>query len=311
MGEAVEVRNSLTHLIKLFSDEYLNANTGNIIINLELITNDFLSNESCQSLDSYMRLKTLADAIQRNSRLLHDPLTDVGGEFLGAIDTFNITIEGYLYRQRVAFAQHLLKNPDALFANVVLLERNIESYTRKLAALFHTDKANNDNDQSIFQELFVEIYSQKEILLSKIHIGRCQSETVEHFRKLGHECWYKAIDISKARKEQWEKIQYLTVDSLRNSTEIELDALQQAYACQAYEYYRTACNTLGNVGDINERIDFRKCMALSLYAADINRFKLEAQLYAIAAIHLLVEFTTDFSLDQFNELQKNNSQNTR
>ncbi|CAF4678125.1 unnamed protein product [Rotaria sp. Silwood1] len=45
-------------------------------------------------------------------------------------------------------------------------------------------------------------------------------------------------------------------------------------------------------------------MALALYVADANQFRLEAQLYAIAAIHLLVEYTTDFSLDKFNELQK-------
>ena len=91
---------------------------------------------------------------------------------------------------------------------------------------------------------------------------------------------------------------------MRNLTDNELALLQSDYACQAYESYRLACQTLGNDGDLNEQIELRKFMALALHLADKTKFRLEAQLYAIAAIHLLVEYMPDFPLPKFSELQQ-------
>ncbi|CAF5026332.1 unnamed protein product, partial [Rotaria sp. Silwood1] len=117
----------------------------------------------------------------------------------------------------------------------------------------------------------------------------------------GLKLWEIARDYSRARKGEWGNIVHLRETDLKSLLDKNLEESQRCYAMLAYEEYRAAAIDLGNGGTEAECSELRRLMAIALYTGEQI---LQAQIYTIAAMHLLVQKTGSAEAKKLNSLQK-------
>ncbi|CAF1032617.1 unnamed protein product [Adineta steineri] len=189
-----------------------------------------------------------------------------------------------------------------LFSNVPVTQERIHSHARKLALVFHPDKA-EESDKIDFREVFDCIALCKQKLLDELTQNGSISdyELVTRHQVEGKRLWAIARDYSRARNGSWNTLVHLREEDLKSHTDQDLQQHQISHALLAYEQYRAAAIALGNGGTVEERCEMRRMMAISLYTAEQL---LQAQIYTIAAMHILVQNTGRAEAEKLNELQR-------
>ncbi|CAF0957936.1 unnamed protein product, partial [Didymodactylos carnosus] len=171
----------------------------------------------------------------------------------------------------------------------------ITSHARKLAVLFHPDKAQNPNDTVDFSEVFKIVIARKEELLKELKNFETVQKRVGHHTSNGDRLWEFARDFKRARNDEWTNLKHFHADQLKRLSGGELIKNQKAYAFNAYEEFRAATVALGTLGNAEERSKLRRMMAIALYTAEEH---LQAQIYAIAALYILSSQTNRTTFDK-------------
>lgn len=206
----------------------------------------------------------------------------------------SLLLENLHSQRKMNFVMFVLHNRSKLrsilFESVPQTEERIQSHTKSLFVLFHPDKCRFE-EKPMFTEVFQLIADDMSKQLRELSDYTDCASLVEHHEKIGKESWDIAVDYNSARKKKWEKLKRLERNILMNLSDKELEYHQHYHAIRAYEQYRAAARKL-EVPDaskqlIVKKVYFKKCMALSLYLAGKQRV-LEAQIYAIAGIHLAI-----------------------
>jgi hypothetical protein len=224
-------------------------------------------------------------------------------QLISLLDDLTDLANNAAYSKRIGFMRDILNAPnkkEILFSNVFTEERINKRY-RKLASYFHPDKTSRLNIPHELREEYITLGTQLfEVTLefkkslfeieesSKNDYFTQTSRQTLHEEK-ANELWKIAIDYRNAHKAQWDKLKYLKKD-LREITSEELKRYSTDYGLKAYEEYRAACKLADNNKQLKSQIKLRGYMALSLYICD--KF-MEAQLYALTAINLVIRNSTN------------------
>ncbi|CAG8524702.1 22352_t:CDS:2 [Dentiscutata erythropus] len=209
-------------------------------------------------------------------------------ELITSLSHLKILGSEIAYHKRIFFMRYTLNSSDkikVLFDGVSLVKREINKRYRELAMYFHSDRTSHPNTpiwlrnehKTLGDELFEFIAESKQCLLVDM-------EKVFHEEK-AHKFWEIAVDYRNAAKEQWDKLKVLRQEEIKECSSKDLERLSITNGKLAYEEYRASCELVDKT-DLKKRIKLRKNMALCLYLA--NQL-LEAQLYALSAIHLLLK----------------------
>ncbi|CAG8657757.1 13800_t:CDS:2, partial [Acaulospora morrowiae] len=179
------------------------------------------------------------------------------------------SVRGAAYLKRINFMQSVLsssKTGDTLFGNILPTSEGINKRFRELSLFFHPDKTNQPNTP---------------YWLNKNHkdLGAKQFQIIL-------ELWKISIDYRNASKGQWNKLKIIKVDDIRGFSSEELERLSIDYGMFAYNEYREACQFADKSGQLKKQVELRGNMALCLY---VSKKLIEAQLYALSAIQLLLK----------------------
>ncbi|CAF2840896.1 unnamed protein product [Rotaria sp. Silwood2] len=257
---------------------------------------------SVNSLDEYIKLDTIHSVIQTtvNSLKTQAQMDLEETEGHNNISSFSVLtslsscLKALQYQRKVNFASFVLSQRlelrSILFAGIPLTEERIESQTKKLFILFHPDKCEFEQ-KPIFTQIFQLIAEDASKQLKELTEHAHRTSIVEYHEAKGKEYWDVAIEYKCARKREWDKVKQLKREILMNLTDRELEYHQCQYAICAFEQYRAAGRQFeveqSSQRLIAKKVELKKYMALSLYLAGSSKM-LEAQIYAIAGIHLAV-----------------------
>ncbi|CAF3576080.1 unnamed protein product [Rotaria socialis] len=280
-----------------------------VVTDIEILVGNFIV-DTIQSYEEYSDVNTTASKISLILNLLKNQITtttltvnqeattvsnDVSNnnqsEIAALAGAFCITVDKCLAEYRRILCHFVLSQRNnimqILFSNVPVTQECIISHARKLSLLFHPDKA-EESDRIEFREVFDCIILCKQKLIDKLTNNGDISdrELVNHHQTAGKRLWEIARDYSRARNRAWTTLVHLREDNLKSQTEEELEQYQKSFASQAYEQYRAAAIALGDQGTAEERSEMRRMMAISLYTGEQL---LQAQIYVIAAMHILAQ----------------------
>ncbi|CAF3024201.1 unnamed protein product [Rotaria sp. Silwood2] len=261
---------------------------------IRLVLN-LLKNQITTSTATVESKTTASDNVSYNSD------SDIAA-FAGA---FSMTVDQCLIEYRRTLCYFVLSQSNnamkILFSNVPFTKERIVSHARKLCLLFHPDKA-DECDKVDFREAFDCITLCKQKLLDELTRNGDISdrELVNRHQAEGKKLWEIARDYSRARNGEWKKLVHLCENDLKSHTDKDLEQCQISYATLAYEQYRAATIALGNGGTVEERSELRRMMAITLYTGEQL---LQAQIYTIAAMHILVQNTGKAEVEKLNALQ--------
>jgi hypothetical protein len=222
-----------------------------------------------------------------------------GEQLISQLSNLKHMANNIIYSKIIGFMRYFLNAPnkkEILFSNVLTEERINKRY-RKLTLYFHPDK-NIDHD--------IPDVLRKEYITLRIELFKCASELKKSLFKESEESSNNhpqtlheeeankfrkiAIDYRNAHKAQWEKLKLFKKENLREIPSEELKIKSTNYGLLAYEKYRAACKLADNNKQLKSQIKLRSYMALSLYICD--KF-MEAQLYALAAVSLVIRNSTN------------------
>ncbi|CAF1955801.1 unnamed protein product [Rotaria magnacalcarata] len=295
-----------------------------VVTDIEILVGNFIV-DTIHSYEEYSDVNTTASKIRLILNLLKNQITtttltvnqeattvsnDVSNnnqsEIAALAGAFCITVDKCLVEYRRILCHFVLSQRNnimqILFSNVPATQERIISHARKLSLLFHPDKA-EESDRIEFREVFDCIILCKQKLIDKLTSNGDISdrELVNHHQTAGKRLWEIARDYSRARNRAWTTLVHLREDDLKSQTEEELEQYQKSFASQAYEQYRAAAIALGDQGTAEERSEMRRMMAISLYTGEQL---LQAQIYAIAAMHILAQNTGRAEAEKLNALQQ-------
>nr|CAG8635447.1 2423_t:CDS:2 [Entrophospora candida] len=217
-----------------------------------------------------------------------------------ALKPLNVIASEAAYEKRINFIQHVLNSSnkkEILFDNVFTEERINKQY-KELALYFHPDKINHPNSpnylrnehKNLCDELFKNIQEIKESLLIDLEDISKNEDVLSSHEKKANELWSIAIDYRNASKAQWSKLKLLKKDDIKDIPSEKLITLCMNNGILAYERYRAACKVADRTKQLRKQVKLRSNMALCLY---ISNRCLEAQLYALSAINLIVRNSQD------------------
>lgn len=298
-----------------------NSNMRPVIDELRKLINTYLVND-VQSFQEYTILQETSSKIRLilnlsenqvnliNENIAPTTTTSLSDSSLpndDDISSFAILILLCLDLYRSSFCRFLLKQKYEdiciiLFSNIPLTHERINSHTKKLMLLFHPDKVQREEDKKCFQDIFRIVVKCKEELLNKLTKNGTivDRALVQRHKEEGQKLWEIARDYSRARCGKWSELVHLNGDLLRNCSDLELGEKQKMYGLYAYEQYRAAALALGSQGTAEDRSGLRRLMAIALYTTEEL---LQAQLYIIAAMHILVHDTGRAEADKIDDLQ--------
>lgn len=268
---------------------------------LQLIVMDFTKltvnslNELIHLNSIYSTIATTLNTVKNNAQMdLQETEGQDENSLFSHICNLSLYVNDLQYQRKVNFVSFVLVNKSKLrsilFDSIPLTEERIQSHAKTLFVLFHPDKCRPE-EKSMFTEIFQLTAEDASNQLRESNDHANCASLLEHYEKIGKECWDIAVEYKCARKKEWDKIKRLKREVLVNLTDRELESHQHYHAIRAYEQYRAAARRL-EVADtskqlIVKKVEYKKCMALSLYLAGTKRM-LEAQIYVIAGIHLAV-----------------------
>ncbi|CAF3918159.1 unnamed protein product [Rotaria magnacalcarata] len=271
-------------------DKYING--------LQSTIKDF-TKESVNTLDDLFKLcsihtkiTTALNTLASQGAISSREDTDQDGcLLLEHLRTLSDDLEDLQYQRRVSFSFFVLSQRfrlrSILFANIPLTEERIQSHTKKLCILFHPDKCGPE-EKPIFTEIFQLI---TEDVRKQLMDHEKRTSLVKYYERQGKEYWDIAVEYKNSRQQKWDKVKRLQKGELKNLSDKELEYCQNRYAIHAYEQYRAAARALERIESndlqISQKVELKKYMALALYLAG-NNTMLEAQIYVIAGIYLIV-----------------------
>ncbi|RIA80003.1 hypothetical protein C1645_839467 [Glomus cerebriforme] len=214
-------------------------------------------------------------------------------ELVDSLNNLKLLAEKATYQKRIAFIQHVLNssnNKEILFSNILFTEEGINKRSRKLSSYFHPDKTNQPNSPNFLQdehkslgaELFKIIHECKERLSADL----INVSNLSFHETKANKLWKLTIDYRNAAKGKWEKLKTLKKEDIIEYSSEELENFSLEKGELAYQEYRAACKIADKAKQLNKQVELRGNMALCYYV--INKF-LEAQLYALSAIQLLIK----------------------
>nr|CAG8514800.1 14991_t:CDS:1 [Entrophospora candida] len=204
------------------------------------------------------------------------------------------------YEKRINFIQNVLNSSNKkgiLFDNVFTEERINKQY-KELALYFHPDKTNRPNSPNYLRyehknlsgEIFRDIQEIKESLLIDLEDTTKNENVLSSHETMANKLWSIAIDYRNASKAQWSKLKLLKKDDIKDISSERLIKLSEDNGRLAYERYRSACKVADRTKQLRKQVKLRSNMALCLY---ISNCCLEAQLYALSAINLIIRNSQD------------------
>jgi hypothetical protein len=238
-----------------------------------------------------------------------------GEQFIFLLDHLKRLANNVAYSKRIGFMRDILNalnKKEILFSNVFTKERIIKRY-RKLASYFHPDKTKCLNIPRELKDEYITLGTELfkcSLEFKKSLFELEESSKNDHFTQTSpqtlheekaNELWKTAIDFRNAHKAQWHKLKLLKEENLREIPSEELKRHSTSNGLKAYEYYRAACKLADNNKLLKSQIKLRGYMALSLYISD--KF-MEAQLYALTAINLIIRNSTNVTQQDLYEAKE-------
>ncbi|CAF1030966.1 unnamed protein product [Adineta steineri] len=318
-----KIKTDVLDMWNQLKDYIKDCQLGSTVNDLDDLINIFNVSE-VNLFDQYMKLEELSSKIRFILNLLKSQIFSSDNksdktiksnvqlsntwndELLKFIVKLDLIVFNCLYEYRCNFGQFLLSQKhrlnDFLFDNIPFTEERINAHARKLAGLFHPDKIQRPQDIANFRELFECIIIVRNNFLNDLTQRATINGLVAMHKEKGYEFWIIARDYSRAKNEKWDELCHFKEDQLKQFTKNELLTHQKQFALCAYEEYRAAALALGDHGNIEERSELRRLMAIALYTAE--RY-LPAQTYVIAAMHILLnDIPSDNYSKKFDELKE-------
>ena len=230
------------------------------------------------------------------------------------LDELRKLISKNIYSIEIDFMQKVIVStePEKLLFNelTVYTEENINRCYRKLALYFSPDRPMWINDENrvlanrvcqrvnVLKEKFINLLDEKKHANDQL---RVVNDDILSYEKRGNELWEHSRDVKLAIEKQWDKLKHFSENSLKNLTENELEDKKNKLIIESYQQYRGACRIADKNNLINKQIDLRGKMSLCLYSVGDH---LEAQLFAVASIQLVMQNSSCISLKQLDNARK-------
>jgi hypothetical protein len=265
-------------LLTIFEDYEHIVNLQGGLINLI----NSLTVESLTHLDEHQTPNTKKVEDPSNHDLKNEK---TGEQLIYLLDRLKLLANNVAYSKRIGFMRDILNAPNKkeILFNNVFTEKRINKRFRKLVSCFHPDKTSGLNVPDKLKEEYITLSTElfkcalefKKSLLELEESSKNDDFTQTLHEEKANELWKIAIYYRNAHKEQ-------------PSEELKRNSID--YGLKAYEEYRAACKIADNNKQFKNQIKLRGYMALSLYISD--KF-MEAQLYALAAINLVIRNSTN------------------
>jgi hypothetical protein len=292
-----EIFKQFNVMLRIFEDYEGIVNLQRGLINLI----NSLTVEGLTQLDEHQTPNTKKVEDPSNHDLKNEKTVE---QSISLLDCLKLLANNVAYSKRIGFMRDVLNAPnkkEILFSNVFTEERINKRY-RKLASYFHPDKTSCLNIPDELREEYITLGT--ELFKCALKIKKSLFELEESSKndnftqtspqtlheEKANELWKTAIDYRNAHKAQWDKLKLLKKERLIGIPSEELKRNSTDYGLLAYEEYRAACKLADNNKQLKSQIKLRGYMALSLYICD--KF-MEAQLYALAAINLVIRNSTN------------------
>ena len=156
---------------------------------------------------------------------------------------------------------------------------------------FHPDsEACKRNKHLIKEKMMTEIFQLinniTNRLLDELSLKTNKFRHYEHYENQGEQLYQLSIAFQNGAKGNLANFAKLNIEGdVKNLTTHELIKYKKIYAIQAYEQFRAACLVADKNKQLSLQVKFRQRMAMCLRLAGHH---LEAQLYALSAINLLL-----------------------
>ncbi|CAG8482578.1 12346_t:CDS:1 [Acaulospora morrowiae] len=230
-----------------------------------------------------------------------EKIEQIRKNLLTSLNVLRELSRGAAYLKRIGFMQQILNSPDKeaiLFSNILFTKEEIYKRFRELSLYFHPDKTNqpntpywlDDKHKELGAKLFEVAVKFKETLLMELEeVSRAEGFLTFHEKK-ANMLWKISIDYRNAAKGQWNKLKILDTDDVKGSSSAELEHFSIGHGELAYYEYRAACKIADNSKYLKKQVELRGSMALCLF---VTKKYIEAQLYALSAIQLLLKNSQD------------------
>jgi hypothetical protein len=194
-----------------YSDLTTTASKLRLILNLlknQITTTTFTVNQEAT---------TTSDDVSNNNKA---EIAALAGAFCMAVDKCLVEYRRTLCHFILSQRNNIM---EILFSNVPITQERIISHARKLALLFHPDKA-EESDRIDFREAFDCITLCKQKLLDELTNNGDISdrELVNRHQTEGKRLWEIARDYSRARNGAWKTLVHLREGDLKNQIDKDL-----------------------------------------------------------------------------------------
>ncbi|CAF0996965.1 unnamed protein product [Adineta steineri] len=318
-----KIKTNVLNMWEQLKNHIINCQLDSTVHELDVLINSFIISE-VNLFDQYTKLEELSSKIRFILNLLKSQIFSSDNksdktvisnvqlsntwndELLKFIVKLDLIVFNCLYEYRCNFGQFLISQKhrlnELLFDNIPFTEERIKARANKLVLLFHPDKSQRPQDIANFHELFECIITVRNNFLNDLTQRATIIGLVAMHKEKGYKFWIMARDYSRAKNEKWNELCHFKEDELKQFTKKELSDFQKQFALCAYEEYRAAALALSDHGNIEERCELRRLMAIALYTAERN---LPAQTYVIAAMHILLnDIPSDNYSKKFDELKE-------
>ncbi len=300
--DAFDVQASIDRIVSLLDDLKVIV-PNNLVQDFQVLLARTAS-KSLHDLNHYLELITVRDEL---SKVLDECLlklsekqcstsnVGISEKLKDKINELHVIIKRHVYPLQVQFMQELLADisnqvPKLFGDTSVLTEENLKKRYRELCRLFHPDKAQwiRDKHKPTLLNFFNLIKEGYEALQEGLEQQYATSSKYNFYEQEALQYWSRSQDYRHALNQDWLKIQFEDVGLLRTFTQEHLKSKRVEYAELSYQRYRVCCKIADENKHFQKQVKLRSTMALCKYVMGSEHY-LEAQLYAISAVRLIMD----------------------